>query len=62
MALIVDEVEDVVDVPPDSMQAPSGVYALADRLVGVCRLADGLVFVFDIDALIPAEAARAGRM
>jgi purine-binding chemotaxis protein CheW len=61
VALIADAVEDVVDVPPGSVQAPSKVYQLADKLLGVCRLGDTLVFIFDIDALVPADAATAGR-
>lgn len=61
VALIVDEVEDVIEVPVGAMQEPSRMYALADRLLGVVRLDTDLVFVFDIDRLIPADAADAGR-
>lgn len=60
-ALVVDEVEDVLEVPPGCMQPPSRVTALADRMLGVCRFDSDLVFVFDIDALIPAEASEAAR-
>lgn len=60
VALIVDEVEDVVEVASGSMQQASNVYALAERLLGVCRLEDGLVFVFDIDALVPPSLASLG--
>ena len=52
---MVDEVEDVVEVPGGSMQAPSDVFALADRLVGVCRLDSGPVFVLDIERLVPGN-------
>ncbi len=52
-ALVVDEVEDVVDVPPESMRAPSGVHELADRMLGVCRFPDGLVFVLDLERVVP---------
>jgi purine-binding chemotaxis protein CheW len=61
VALIVDEVEDVIEVPPNSSQAPSRMYALADKLLSVVRLDTDLVFVFDIDRLVPAEAAGVGR-
>jgi purine-binding chemotaxis protein CheW len=54
VSLVVDEVEDVVEVPPDCMQPTSEVFALADRLLGVCRLDVGPVFVLDIERLIPA--------
>jgi len=59
VSLVVDEVEDVMEVPEGSMQAPSSVFALADRLLGVCRLDSGPVFVFDVERLVPA--ANGGR-
>lgn len=55
VAMIVDDVEDVLEVPADCVQEPTGVYALADRLLGVCMLDTGLVFVFDVDALLPSS-------
>lgn len=61
VSLIVDEVEDVIEVPTGALQAPSRMYALADRLLGVMRLEADLVFVFDIDRLVPPETAGAGR-
>ena len=61
VALIVDEVEDVVEIDPVSVQAPSAVHPLASRLLGVCRLDDGLVFLFDVDALVPAETVAGVR-
>jgi purine-binding chemotaxis protein CheW len=61
VSLIVDEVEDVVEVPAGSTQAPSKMSALADRLLCVVRLDTDLIFVFDIDRLVPPEAASAGR-
>lgn len=56
LALVVDEVADVVEVPPGSVQPPSGVLALADRLLGVCQLESGPVFVLDIERLVPARS------
>lgn len=55
VSLLVDEVEDVVEIPHGSMQAPSAVHALADRLLGVCMLEQELIFVFDMDAVLPPE-------
>jgi len=55
VALIVDEVEDVVSVPPGCIQEPSKLYALADRMIGVCRLDVGLVLLLDADRLVPDE-------
>ena len=51
-ALVVDTVHDVIDVP-DDMQSPSGASDLADKMIGICRTEDGLVFVLDIEALLP---------
>jgi chemotaxis signal transduction protein len=59
VALIVDEVEDVVEVPAGCMQEPSAGYDLADKLLSTCRLDERLIFVFDIDRLVPAS--RGGR-
>lgn len=59
VAMIVDEVEDVAVVPEGAMQPASASYALADKLLSVCRLEDGIVFVFDIERLVPSS--RAGR-
>lgn len=55
VALVVDEVADVVEVPPGSVQPPSGVFALADRMLGVCRLESGPVFILDVERLVPAR-------
>ena len=53
VALVVDEVEDVYEVPEGCMQAPSKLYAMADRMIGICRLEIGLVVVLDPDRLVP---------
>lgn len=59
VCLIVDAVEDVIDVPADGVQAPSGLYSLADRMLGVCRLPQGLVSLLDIERLVPDAALAA---
>ena len=59
VALIVDGVEDVVDLPDGCVQPPSGLYSLADRMIGVARLASGLVPLLDIDRLVPESAFAA---
>jgi purine-binding chemotaxis protein CheW len=58
VAFVVDSVEDVVEVSSADIQPPSPVYALADRLRGVCRLEDGIVFVFDVETLLPGRGGR----
>lgn len=62
VALIVDDVEDVVLAGGDSLQEPSAVYELAEKMLSVCRLETGLVFVLDIDALVVPVAHAVGAM
>jgi len=59
VCLVVDAVEDVVEVPTGCMQPPTSLYALADKMLGVCRLAQGLVMMFDLERLVPDEALAA---
>ncbi|MFA5843253.1 MAG: chemotaxis protein CheW [Coriobacteriia bacterium] len=59
VAIIVDEVEDVVPVPEGSIEPPSSLYALQDRMLGVWRMGAELVFVLDLDRLVPEEALAA---
>jgi purine-binding chemotaxis protein CheW len=58
VAFVVDSVEDVVEVSATDIQPPSSVYELADRLCGVCRLDEGIVFVFDVETLLPGRGGR----
>jgi purine-binding chemotaxis protein CheW len=53
VAFAIDDVEDVADIAEDCLQEPSGVYELAERMIGVCRLEEGLVYVLDVERLIP---------
>lgn len=59
VCLVVDAVEDVIDLPPDGLQPPSGLYGLADRMLGMCRLSQGLILMLDIDRLVPDAALTA---
>ncbi len=59
VAIVVDEVEDVSALPPGSLQAPSKLHSLADRMLGVCRTEGGLVFLLDLARLLPAEFVAA---
>jgi purine-binding chemotaxis protein CheW len=54
LALIVDEVQDVVELPEDCLQAAPAMHELSANMIGVACLSDGLVYVLDIDALIGA--------
>jgi len=55
VAYVVDGVEDVADLSGQSLQAPSALHALSNRLTGVGRLGDGLLFVLDHHRLIPVD-------
>lgn len=52
VALVVDEVEDVLELPAGCLQAAPPMHNLSSKMIGVCRLADGLVYLLDIDALL----------
>lgn len=53
VALIVDEVEDVLEVSAGAMQPPSRIYELADMLLGVAMPDNEPVLVLDVDRVIP---------
>jgi len=59
VCLIVDRVEDVVDLPAECLQPPSNLASLADRLLGTCRLPQGLMLLLDIERLVPDAALAA---
>jgi len=52
VALIVDEVEDVIELPVGCLQAAPPMHALSSKMIGVCRLPDGLMYLLDIDKLL----------
>lgn len=52
VALIVDEVEDVIELPEGCLQAAPTMHALSNKMIGVCRLPDGLMYLLDIDKLL----------
>jgi chemotaxis signal transduction protein len=53
-------VADVVEVPQGCMPQASAGYDLADKLLGVCHLDESLVFVFDIERLVPSSRKVGG--
>lgn len=55
VALIVDEVDDVIELPEDCLQPASRLYELADKILGVCRMDSELIFLLDLAALVPEE-------
>lgn len=52
VALIVDHVEDVVELPEGCLQAASPMHALSSKMIGVARLDDGLVYLLDVDRML----------
>lgn len=61
VALIVDEVQDVLELPRGCLQDTPPLHALASRMIGVCRMPDGLMNLLDIDLLLSADQFREGR-
>jgi purine-binding chemotaxis protein CheW len=62
VALIVDAVDTVVDLPADGAGSAPAMHSLASRILGVHHLHDGLVFVLDADALLePVELPGLGQ-
>lgn len=52
VALVVEEVEDVIVLPTGRIMAPPKLHALSDRMIGVCHLDDGLVFLLDVERIV----------
>ena len=52
VAMIVDEVQDVFEVAPGCLQEAPTLHQLASKMIGVARLADGLVYVLDLDRIV----------
>ncbi len=52
VAMIVDEVEDVLTMPEGCLQDPPRMHALAGRMKGVCRMDRGLIYLLDIDKML----------
>ena len=52
VALIVDEVEDVIDLPLGCLQEAPAMHALSSKMMGVCRMEKDLVYLLDIDSLL----------
>jgi purine-binding chemotaxis protein CheW len=60
VALVVDEVQDVFELPADCMQDAPALHGLSSKMIGVARLDDGLVYVLDIERLIGADVFGRG--
>jgi purine-binding chemotaxis protein CheW len=61
VALIVDEVQDVLELPEGCLQDAPPLHALSSKMIGVCRMPDGLMNLLDIDLLLSEDQFRGGR-
>jgi len=52
VALIVDEVEDVLELPAGCLQPPPRMHALGPKMIGVCRMDTELISLLDVDKLL----------
>lgn len=52
VACVVDEVQDVLDIPAGCVQEPPKVHAMASKMLGVARMTDGLVYLLDIEGVL----------
>lgn len=59
VALRVDDVDDVRDLPDHAIESATGMVASAETVAGVVRLDDGLLVVHDADAFLSQAEADA---
>lgn len=52
VALVADEVQDVVELPLGSLQEAPAMHSLAAKMLGVARMDDGLIYLLDLDQLL----------
>ncbi len=60
IALIVDEVQDVLELPEGCLQDAPPLHALSSKMIGVCRMPDGLMNLLDIDLLLSVDRFQGG--
>ena len=58
IAIRVDDVEDVVEVPTADIESPAALSPALQRLAGVAATADGAIVIYDADAFL-TQAERA---
>jgi purine-binding chemotaxis protein CheW len=59
VALAVDTVDSVVQRPPDEVIAPPTIVPGLEYLAGVVKLADGMLFIHDLDRFLSLEEEQA---
>jgi purine-binding chemotaxis protein CheW len=55
LAIPVDEVLGVLDVAPEEVTAPSSVLDGVERVSGIVTLADGLLFIYDLETFLSLD-------
>ena len=55
VAMLVDEVQDVFELPQGCLQDVPALHQLASKMIGVARLEDGLVYVLDLDRIVSPD-------
>lgn len=58
VALPVDEVSGVVEIPVESVVLPAAVFPGIGHVSGVAKLADGLLLIHDLDTFLSIEEER----
>jgi len=56
VALVVDQVEDVRDLPDARLKPLTKLHPLAQQVLGTCRCNHSLVYLLDVDALVAQVA------
>ena len=59
IAVRVDDVDDVIDVDEGSLETPSSISPVLERLAGVASTASGAVVVYDVNAFLDAAEREA---
>lgn len=62
IAVVVDEVEDVVVLPEGCLSAPPRMHALSGRMIAVCRLGMDLIYLLDIEKLMAPLSSPEGKV
>ncbi len=52
IAVRVDDVEDVVDIPSASLETPAALSPVLQRLAGVAAMESGAVVIYDVDTFL----------
>lgn len=58
LALVVDQVEDIVELPETAITAAEAVVPGLDYVAGVARQPDGLILIHDLDTFLSLDEER----